>query len=74
MFGIGYGDSIDAAKSILEKLAENDARVLKTPEPTIVVSELADSSVNFTVRLWTATSDYWGVYFDMHENVSRSFH
>ena len=73
VFGIGYGDDIDKAKSILTTIAEQDSRVLKDPEPTIVVSELADSAVNFTVRLWVNTPDYWGVYFDTHEAVKKSF-
>jgi small conductance mechanosensitive channel len=72
-FGIGYGDDIDKAKSILTTLAENDSRVLKDPAPLVVLAELADSSVNFTVRLWVNTADYWGVYFDMHEAVKKSF-
>ena len=73
VFGIGYGDDIDKAKSILTTLAENDSRVLKDPAPLVVLAELADSSVNFTVRLWVNTADYWGVYFDMHEAVKKSF-
>ena len=73
LFGIGYGDNIDLAKSTLESLAKNDTRIMQDPEPFIVVSELADSSVNFTVRLWVNTADYWGVYFDMHEAVKKSF-
>lgn len=73
VFGIGYGDDIDKAKSILEELAGKDERILKDPAHLIVVSELADSSVNFTVRLWVNTADYWGVYFGMHEAVKKAF-
>jgi len=73
VFGIGYSDDIDKAKSILESLAGQDTRVLKNPESVFVVSELADSSVNFTVRLWVNTADYWGVYFCMHEAVKKAF-
>jgi len=73
LFGIGYSDNIDAAKEILESIAAKDARILKDPESVFVVSELADSSVNFTVRLWVNTADYWGVFFDMHENVKKEF-
>lgn len=72
-FGIGYGDDIDQAKSILQSLANHDARVMKDPAPVIVVAELADSSVNFTVRLWVSTADYWGVFFDMQEGVKKAF-
>ncbi len=72
-FGISYNDNIDDAKAILEGLAGQDTRVLSTPAPMFVVSELADSSVNFTVRLWVNTSDYWGVFFDMQESVKKAF-
>jgi small conductance mechanosensitive channel len=72
-FGIGYGDNIDQAKTVLKTLAQSDDRVLKDPAPMIVVSELADSSVNFTVRLWVNTGDYWGVFFSMQENVKKEF-
>ncbi len=72
-FGIGYGDNINDAKKVLQELIEKDHRILKTPEPFIAVSELADSSVNFAVRTWVKAEDYWGVYFDMNENVYNAF-
>jgi len=72
-FGIGYDDDLKAAKALLEKLAGDDLRVLQEPAPFIAVSELADSSVNFVVRLWVSSGDYWGVYFDMIENVKLTF-
>jgi small conductance mechanosensitive channel len=68
-FGIGYDDDIKKAKDIIFDTIKADSRVLNTPEPFIAVSELADSSVNFVVRVWSKTSDYWGVYFDGLENV-----
>lgn len=73
VFGIGYDDDIDKAKGILTTLAEQDPRVLKDPAAQIVLAELADSSVNFKVRVWVNTPDYWGVYFDLHEAVKKSF-
>ena len=73
VFGIGYGDDLKKAKEILNRIAENDNRVLKDPARTVVLSELADSSVNFTVRLWVNTADYWDVYFDTHESVKLAF-
>lgn len=73
VFGIGYGDDLKKAKDILNRIAENDSRVLKDPARTVVLSELADSSVNFTVRLWVNTADYWDVYFDTHESVKIAF-
>ena len=72
-FGIGYTDDIKQAKSLLLKMLEHDERVLQNPEPVVVVSELADSSVNFTVRAWCNGADYWGIYFDMQENVKLQF-
>lgn len=73
VFGIGYGDDIDKAKGILNRILSEDSRVLQDPAPQVVVSELADSSVNFHVRPWVNSADYWGVYFDVHEKVKKSF-
>ena len=72
-FGIGYGDSIDKAKSVLEGLVAADSRILKDPAHMIVVEALADSSVNIKVRVWVNTADYWGVNFDMIEAVKKKF-
>lgn len=73
VFSIGYGDDLQRAKQILEKLTAEDSRILKDPAPTIGVLELADSSVNFAVRPWVKTDDYWAVYFDFTENVKLTF-
>lgn len=72
-FGIGYGDSIEKAKQVLTQLVDSDERILKDPAPQIVLSELADSSVNFTVRAWCDSANYWGIYFDMQEKVKLTF-
>lgn len=72
-FGIAYGDDIDHAKQVLKNLCNADPRILKDPEAFIALSELADSSVNLVVRVWVNTPDYWGVFFDMNENVYRTF-
>lgn len=72
-FGIGYGDDATKAKTVLQNLIDADARILKSPEPFIALSALADSSVNFTVRAWVKSEDYWGVFFDMNENVYNTF-
>ncbi|WP_422361009.1 mechanosensitive ion channel family protein [Reichenbachiella sp.] len=71
--GIGYGDDVDKAKAVIKKLADADQRIHKDPEVFIAVSELADSSVNFTVRAWVDAADYWGVNFDMNENIYKTF-
>jgi small conductance mechanosensitive channel len=62
--GISYDDDIKKAKQVIEGVLAADARILKTPAPTVAVSELADSSVNFVVRPWVNSADYWNVYFD----------
>ena len=60
-------------RSVLEDLVQSDGRVLKDPAPTIAVSELADSSVNFVVRPWVRTSDYWPTYFALTEAIKKRF-
>jgi small conductance mechanosensitive channel len=73
VFGIGYGDDIDKARSLMADIVAADDRILKNPEPQIAVSELADSSVNFVVRPWVKVNDYWGVYFDLTEKIKKAF-
>ena len=73
VFGIGYDDDIKKAKQILEDLVNKDERILKDPAPVIAVSELADSSVNFIVRPWVNSADYWAVYWDLTETVKLTF-
>ncbi|WP_373017383.1 mechanosensitive ion channel family protein [Thiomicrorhabdus sp.] len=73
VFGIGYDDDIRKAKAILEKLVSEDERILKDPEPVIALSELGDSSVNFVVRPWVKSGDYWAVLWDMNEKVKLTF-
>ncbi|PKP33944.1 MAG: mechanosensitive ion channel protein MscS [Bacteroidetes bacterium HGW-Bacteroidetes-17] len=72
-FGTGYQDNIDKTKAVLKYIIESDKRILKDPEPVIAVSELADSSINFVVRPWVNVTDYWDVYFDLHEKVKKAF-
>lgn len=72
-FGIGYGDSADKAIEVLTKLCKDDDRILDNPETFIALHSLGDSSVNFVVRAWVKTSDYWGVYFDMNKKVYEVF-
>ena len=73
VFGIGYDDDIRKAKEILEGLVAEDDRILKDPAPVVALSELADSSVNFIVRPWVNSGDYWAVMWDMNEKVKMSF-
>ncbi len=73
VFGIGYDADIRKAREILQSIMDVDERVLKDPVPLIAVAELADSSVNFNVRPWVNTADYWGVRFDVTEKVKLAF-
>jgi small conductance mechanosensitive channel len=73
VFGISYGDDIDKARSVINEVVTNNSKILKDPQPDILVSELGDSSVNFNVRPWVNTTDYWSVYFDVHEQIKKKF-
>ncbi len=73
VFGIGYDDDLLQAKEIIGRILSEDDRILADPAPTIAVGELADSSVNFNVRPWCKTGDYWGVYGDIHEKIKLTF-
>ncbi|MBW1841687.1 MAG: mechanosensitive ion channel [Deltaproteobacteria bacterium] len=71
--GIGYDDDIAKAKEVLVDLVKADPKILADPAPKVAVSELADSSVNFVVRPWVKTEDYWDVYFDLTEQIKITF-
>ena len=73
VFGIGYDDDIKKAKNLLEDIIAEDQRILKEPAAKVAVSELADSSVNFIVRPWVKSEDYWDVYFHLQETVKLRF-
>jgi small conductance mechanosensitive channel len=73
VFGIGYEDDIDKAREIILDVVGKDERVMKDPAPVVLLSELADSSVNFNTRVWSSADDYWGVYFDTIEAVKKRF-
>lgn len=73
VFGIGYDDDIKKAKEIMDGILKADDRVLADPEPLIAVAELADSSVNFNVRPWVNSGDYWAVKFDLTEKIKIAF-
>jgi len=71
--GIGYGDDIAKAKEVLEKILAGHPKVLADPAPVVRVVELGDSSVNFVVRPWVNTPDYWDVYFDVTRAIKEEF-
>jgi small conductance mechanosensitive channel len=72
-FGIGYSDNIDKARAAIEEVLQSIPEVLQTPAPAILVTELADSSVNFSVRPWCKSADYWGIFAQTHELVKKKF-
>ncbi len=71
-FGIGYGDDIDKAKSVIKQVIDSQDKILPEPAPFIAVGELADSSVNITTRVWTKGADYWEVFFYMNEMIKKN--
>ena len=73
VFGISYDDDIRKAKQLLEEIVAADDRVLPEPKPVIALGELADSSVNFLVRPWAKSEDYWNVQWDITEAVKLKF-
>jgi len=72
-FGIGYSDDIDEARYVINKIINEDERILKDPEPLIKISNLGDSSVDFATRVWVKSGDYWSVFFDTNEKVKKAF-
>jgi len=73
VIGISYDDDIKTAHQLLREIVTADDRVLTDPKTVIAVSELADSSVNFVVRPWVSTKDYWDVRFDLTEKIKLEF-
>jgi small conductance mechanosensitive channel len=71
--GASYDADIKHVRQVLEGIIADEARILPDPAPFIGVAELADNSVNFVVRVWTKSADYWGVHFDMTEQVKLRF-
>ena len=73
VFGIGYSDDLLKAESILTEIVTTHPAVLRTPEPNIRVHTLNTSSVDFIVRPWVKTDDYWDVYWDVTKEVKLRF-
>lgn len=71
--GVGYGADLGLVRSTIQRIIDAESRVLKDQDVTIAVGELADSSVNFVVRVWVKTGDYWPVFFDLTEQVKVVF-
>jgi len=73
VFGVGYGDDIDKVRQTIQEAVDAEPRIYKEPACDILVGELADSSVNFYVRPWVATGDYWAVRFALTEAIKKRF-
>ncbi len=71
VIGVSYGADLKKTKDVITKILEADERILKSPAPTVGVVALADSSVNFVVRPWVKTADYWDVYFDSLQAIKE---
>ena len=71
--GVAYDADLSKVKTVLNEIISKESRIHTDPEPQVAVAELADSSVNFVVRVWTDTADYWGVKFDITERIKNRF-
>lgn len=72
-FGMAYGDDVENFKKAINDFFAEDTRILKEPASFIGLSELGDSSVNFAVKAWVNSADYWGVFYDINEKVYKKF-
>jgi small conductance mechanosensitive channel len=73
VFGVGYRSDIKQVKTILQNALAKDPRVLSDPEPTVALGNLGASSLDFFVRPWVKTADYWGFFFDYQETIKNAF-
>lgn len=71
--GVSYSDDLDKVNKVLQQILAADSRILQDPAPTIGVLELGNSSINFAVRPWVNTADYWPVYFSLQEQIKKRF-
>ena len=70
---VEYGTDVEKVKSVTLDLLKSDSRILEEPAPFIAVKELADSGVNFTLRVWANAADYWDVFFDTNERIYAEY-
>ena len=71
--GCGYQDNLKEVKEFLEQLCQGDERILEDPAPVVAVNELGDNSVNFVVRPWVKSGDYWDVRWELNEAIKNGF-
>lgn len=70
--GVSYKSDIDQVRKVLLEIASKDDRIISEPEPFVGLTEMADSSINFTFRVWCKCEDYWDVFFDTNEAVKKA--
>jgi small conductance mechanosensitive channel len=70
--GVSYEDDLRRAQHVIEDVLREDTRILREPAPKVAVSRLGDSSVDFVVRPWVKSENYWDVYFDLTEKIKVS--
>jgi small conductance mechanosensitive channel len=73
VFGVAYKENIDKVRTAISEALSNNPKILKDPKPDILVSKLAESSVDFEVRPWCKTEDYWDVYYSVIEDIKKKF-
>lgn len=73
VFGVGYGSDIQQVKTVIREIVDRHEMIMKDPEPFVRMGKHNESSLDFTVRVWTRTEDYWVVYFDLMESVKEAF-
>lgn len=73
VFGVSYTDDLDKVKRVIGEVLADEPRLLKDPEPLVGLLELGDSSVNFAVRPWVNSGEYWPVFFDLQEAMKKRF-
>ncbi len=71
--GVSYGDDLDKVLKTTMAVITSHPKVLKDPAPQVAVTEMADSSVNFVVRPWCKTEDYWDVFFDLQKAIKQAY-
>lgn len=71
--GVEYGTDVEKVRKTIQSIFDTDERILKDPAPFVELAQLADSSINFTIRMWVENSNYWGVHFDMTRKIYEEF-
>lgn len=73
IIGVGYGQSFDRVKLVIEKILNNEPKVIKDPEFLVALHKLNSSSVDIVIRAWTKKENYWDVYFNLNKQIYEIF-